>query len=127
DAGGVVVRTGVDEDGDGELSGDEISKSWNICSGQGGTDGNDGADGVAPLTVVDEAESSECPWGGSVVRFGADEDGDGELSNSEVQGTALLCTGEPGVDGEVACPPVTRLSPVEAGELCAEGGIRVAS
>lgn len=135
EAGGTVVRTGTDEDDDGEISASEASSSFNICTavdgqdgadGTDGTDGTDGADGDdAPplLATTGDANAATCPNGGSVVSFGQDQDGDGSLDSEEVSASTTICEAAPGAD---ACPPVIRVTPVNPGELCENGGTEIA-
>lgn len=44
--GGLTVSVGVDEDGDGSLTGDEIESTYSACNGAKGADGTNGTNGV---------------------------------------------------------------------------------
>ncbi len=113
--GGTAVHAGVDADGDGALSDEEIGDTQYVCNGAAGsdgtngndgangndgtdgTDGNDGADGTdgaeALVSVADEAPGEACPAGGVAVRAGVDADGDGALSEAEAGEPTYVCNG----------------------------------
>ncbi len=67
-------------------------------AGCGGSDGDDGLNGVT-TRVVDLAPGAECANGGIEVGLGVDLDGNGTLSDAEVTQTKVVCNGEDGVDG----------------------------
>lgn len=76
------------------------------------------------LVRTDPASTAECPHGGTIVRSGLDDDGDGVLDDSEASVRTVLCNNPP-----VKPPPiiVVRLVPEPAGANCAEGGTAVQS
>lgn len=103
---GDVIQAGVDDNGDGVLSADEIDSSIEVCDGEDGAygvdgqDGQDGADGMngqdgqnAALRVVDEAPGANCAEGGKRIEVGVDANGNGVLDTAEVNtaGTSYLC------------------------------------
>ena len=109
--GGIRVDTGIDSNGDGELSDDEIGATSYLCNGEQGDQGNTGATGAAgedghnSLVNIVDATTDQCPAGGKVIETGLDNgDGDGIADNDilepgEVDETELVCNG---LDGE-AC------------------------
>ncbi|MGM0555237.1 MAG: DUF7151 family protein [Myxococcota bacterium] len=120
--GGVLVEVGYD-DGSGTGTADddvledaEIHTTTSICNGASGEDGADGADGadgedgdsaaalLIRTTNLDELdEDSEfygvCEAGGSLFESGRDLDGDGALSDEEVESSTYVCNGAAGRDG----------------------------
>ena len=81
--GGTVVVVGEDE--------------HVICDGAPGEDGEDGEagpDGESPAFIAETEEvepGEDCQFGGQRVVTGVDEDGDGELSDDEVENEVFLC------------------------------------
>lgn len=73
---------------------------------------------------TDPATPAECPYGGSVVSSGLDDNQNQVLDDSEVQTRTVLCN-----DAPVQPPPpiVVRLTAEPAGEHCATGGTAVQS
>lgn len=108
-AGGVLLSTGTDINGDGTLRADEIRTSNLICNGQNaspgavganGANGSDGNNGASPLvkTTVLAVGDSHCSSGGVRIDIGVDVPGDGGaadqvLSDSEIQSTEYVCNG----------------------------------
>ena len=110
-AGGSLFRYGQDEDGDGNLSSDEIDGTSFVCHGEVGATGATGNQGPAGATgaqgepglttllqtLVDA--SGSCEAGGKILRHGVDVDRDGVLDLSEVTGSEILCNGVAGPTG----------------------------
>jgi len=94
ESGGVLVTTGVDADGDGALSEEEITGAQAICNG---ADGMDGASSL--LRAETEPPGGHCTLGGKAVHFGLDADGDKLLDSEEIQTTTYLCDASPGSAG----------------------------
>ena len=106
--GGIAVRVGVDDDGDGLLSDAEIDDTAYLCNG---------ADGARSLIRMEDlAPGSECAAGGTVVYTGLDDNGDGTLSDAEIDDTAYVC------DGADAVTTVTVDFPSETSTLSYGGG-----
>lgn len=66
-----------------------------------GADGADGADGLTSLlrnTPLPEGDDN-CPTGGAQVDSGIDRNGDGQLSDDEIDQTTFVCNGEDGLPG----------------------------
>ena len=85
--GGVVVRSGVDRDGDGVLDSAEIEIEELLC---------DELVAMPPaasslLRVDQEPRGANCPFGGRAVHAGVDDDGDGVLQDAEITDTAYAC------------------------------------
>lgn len=80
EAGGTRVDIGDDQNGDGELSDDEIEQTQYNC------------DNSSTLVEVEEVDASEeCPIGGHRVIAGEDINDDGELSEDEIDSESLVC------------------------------------
>jgi hypothetical protein len=98
--GGILLELGIDENGNGELDADEVDGTNNICHG---TDGAAGTNGVASAGLATSAQSLEtlegCPNGGILLRFGIDENGNGELDANEKGDTSSICHGTDGAAG----------------------------
>ena len=56
--GGTRVETGLDDDGNGQLSLDEVDDLLFVCNGENGTDGTDGVDGADGTDGVDGTNGS---------------------------------------------------------------------
>lgn len=99
DHGGMVFRTGYDEDGDGYI--DELTDRTVICHGGPGEDGDDGEDGPTSLMMTNaEGPGENCEHGGIEIEIGIDEDGDGDLGDEEIEDVEYVCnnlcsSGEP--------------------------------
>lgn len=79
-----------------------------------------GKDGVGSLVRLDdEGAGDNCLAGGVAIRSGADLDGDGTLTDSEITATEYICHG---VDGTDATATLISLADEPAGANCIEGG-----
>jgi hypothetical protein len=112
-AGGVVVRTGVDGDGDGVLDDSEVDHSTAVCNG---TDGTDGATSLINVDAL--APGDECRFGGHVVRTGLDDDRDGDLAEAEVDAVGYVCESR---------TAIAATEPETSGTRCPAGGVRMRS
>jgi ELWxxDGT repeat protein len=98
--GGLLVMTGIDLDGDGNLSTAEVEASQMVCNGvngQQGDDGNDGADGQSHDPIMSQdSRATVCP-DGLRMRFGVDDGAgraladDAVLQADEVHSLMVLC------------------------------------
>ncbi|HET9956111.1 MAG TPA: hypothetical protein VFQ61_16505 [Polyangiaceae bacterium] len=77
------------------------------CLSAGCGDGEDGAAGkVGPAGVdalvktTDEPAGTKCEHGGAKIQYGMDNNGNGALDASEIDGTSYACNGAPGQDGQ---------------------------
>jgi len=99
-AGGTVVTYGLDDDASGTLEPTEVDGFYPICNGANGADGAAGAAGIsAIMTTSVEAPGTNCAAGGTVVTYGGDDDADGTLQPTEVEGSVYVCNGEAGAVG----------------------------
>ena len=90
--GGEKVEAGLDLDGDGVLSEDEVTFTDVICFEAG-----DDPETPEALNRISEIEpGEECEAGGWVLEYGVDASGDGELGDDEIDNTEILCR-EPGL------------------------------
>jgi hypothetical protein len=93
-SGGVLVETGIDENGNGLLDTAEVDKSEKVCNGLAG------ANGLAALvTLGNERAGPNCIYGGIRIDSGLDANASGELDEVEISATDYICNGAPGADG----------------------------
>src|SRR5205807_2333446 len=84
-AGGGLVRTGLDSNGNGILDPDEVNGTSYICNGAIGSSTS------AQSTLVRvqaEPAGANCSLGGSVVQAGLDRNGNGALDDTEITSTS---------------------------------------
>jgi hypothetical protein len=113
DAGGIVVDSGVDLDRDGELDAEEVQSSEVVCEGEAGLSG------LAEVSA--EPPGANCSRGGQRVDSGLDQNGNGELDDTEVDNTSFICD---------VLPSLVQVVPEVAGVSTAcptEGGARIES
>jgi len=119
-SGGRLVVSGIDLDGNGTLEGDqEVQSTVAVCNGQTGEQGVPGTDALVRST--EEPEGENCDLGGIRIDVGADADGDGTLSEGEIEQTTFACNGPDGQDG---LRTLTRTETVGQPE-CEEAGVRI--
>lgn len=113
--GGVVMRSGLDDDRDGTLESAEFDQVRVICNGANGYDG---------VTRTDPYTGAQCASGsGFKVQSGLDLNRNGVLDAAEVHDTSYVCNGATGQSGADA---LVRTS--DAGSVCgAYGGVKVQS
>jgi collagen type I alpha len=116
-SGGVRIRYGVDENGDGTLQARETEGTRYVCDGITGEDGTDGDDGegINSLVVTSRLDGANetCQFGGVLLEVGLDDGAsgatgavarDGILQPAEVDYSNSACdaegdTGATGPDG----------------------------
>lgn len=104
-AGGQRVDSGIDDDGDGALSAEEIDSTAFVCNGADGAVGQDGQDGATSLVnTTEELAGPNCADGGQKIEVGIDDDGDGVLSAMEVDQVSYVCDGADGQQGPQGDP-----------------------
>lgn len=64
----------------------------------GGEAGPAGASSI--IETVNESAGENCAQGGITIRTGVDADGDGTLSDTEVDSTSYVCNGDQGEQGD---------------------------
>ncbi len=131
--GGILVETGIDENGNGLLDDDEVDETHPVCNGQPGPQGDPGQDGKnALVTIDDEPAGPNCPAGGKKIRAGTDENGNGTLDDDEAE-TFYVCNGQTGPQGPQGTPGQDGRNSLVAfrdeppGANCPYGGMRVES
>jgi len=122
--GGIAVQAGVDDDGDGTLSDDEVDSTTYVCDGEDGASGEDGSSGTTLIATTDEPAGDNCANGGTRLDAGVDDDGDGVLDAEEVDDTTYVCNGADGASGTETLVSVSDEPP---GDNCPYGGERVDS
>lgn len=82
--------------------------------------GDNGSDAITTLVASSQEQAGEnCPNGGLRLDFGADVDGDAQLSADEVTSTNFICDGSDGLQSLLS---TTEIAP---GIECGFGGFRV--
>jgi hypothetical protein len=122
--GGVAISSGTDLNGNGILDIAEVQDILYVCNGLPGQDGSPGSLVIAENVV----SGSDCANGGVSVTTGADTDGDGSLSSTEITSVQFVCNGTEGLDGLDGLDGVSVLvnSVIEnPGVNCTSGGFRV--
>ena len=84
-SGGVEIRLGIDADSDGVLDPEEVdpARTVTVCHGESNN----------TLFAISDASAEDCPMGGNELSLGWDENGDGNLSASELTDQYTLCEG----------------------------------
>jgi transcription elongation factor Elf1 len=113
-AGGLRLDYGVDTDGNGTLDSAEISGTSYLCNG------SDAAQSL--IKTTDEPAGTNCPNGGQRIDYGVDDDGDGALATSEIDGTKYVCNGATGDNG---LQTLVKTTDEPAGANCEVGGQRI--
>lgn len=85
-AGGVVITSGADTDGNGMLDDSEVTSTNYVCSGPSGTSGTS-----TLSTVSSEPAGANCAAGGVKIDNGTDANNDHVLQPSEVTSTTYVC------------------------------------
>ncbi len=124
--GGILVESGIDENGNGQLDDNEVDKTEKVCNGQDGADGSDGSNGLDALVSTSTINTGDttCPNGGILVETGIDSNRNGSLDSDEVSKSEKLCNGQSGANG---LNSLVAFSDEPAGANCPYGGMRVDS
>ncbi len=85
--GGTVITSGYDTNDDGVL--DAIFEETVICHGAPGDTGDDGASSL--IETEELPAGDECSEGGVRIDVGLDESGDGQLQESEITDSHIVC------------------------------------
>lgn len=115
--GGTVIASGLDDNGDGVLSDDEIDATSYVCAG----DVPDEPFTPVLTDVVVEPAGENCETGGLAINTGSDGDGDGSLSEDEVASTSYICFDNG--PAAPAAPVLTTYADEPAGANCEFGGV----
>jgi hypothetical protein len=84
--GGVEIKTGIDENGNGSLDNSEIDNTDFVCHGTNGTDGTNSL-----LKIIDEPAGEVCLYGGIHINVGLDVNTNDVLDLEEVSQSATVC------------------------------------
>lgn len=114
--GGSRISAGLDQNRNGILDDNEVTSTHFVCNGTNG--------GAASLIRMESlpAGDTTCANGGNVIRSGRDLDGDGVLSDNEVEHTVYACNGATGSDGVAS---LIEIAPEPAGQNCRYGGQKI--
>lgn len=110
-AGGRLTRSGIDENGDGQLSIEETLDEELLCNP---------VSTLVEVTEIVVGTSTICTNGGQRVDVGLDVNADGTLEASEIDATTFVCNGADGL------PLLARRRSEPAGDNCEFGGVRIA-
>lgn len=119
--GGVVVRSGVDADGNGVVSESEAVSTTYVCNGASGPVGTTGT--VSLNKVTAEPQGSHCTRGGFRLDTGLDANGNNTLDAAEIASTEYLCTPEPAAGGLLL---LSKTYVNSADAACPGGYVRIA-
>ena len=116
-----VANTGQ-EDSDSDGIGDACESSNEGDKGEKGDKGDAGANGSLSRLTKLEIDEGDCAAGGVRISVGRDADGDGDLSDSEVQHTEVVCDSQPSQAGATSVIDVVAL---KQSSDCPDGGVTV--
>jgi hypothetical protein len=130
-AGGTRLDFGIDLDGDGILSSDEITSTAFVCNGVDGQDGENGKDATQSLVEVTPIPPNEqYPNGAVLVKTGYDLNNNGTLEESEVATTTIVTNGTDGTNGTNGTDGFSfllRTNRISESESCPQGGFSIES
>jgi len=121
-SGGIKVDTGIDSNGDGNLSTSEISQTLYVCNGDNGTDGMDGTDGQDGVDGIDGTDGADGKDGVDGTNGVDGTDGTNGVDGSNgVDGI----DGTDGVDGTNGLNALVVQSVEANGSNCTSGGVKI--
>lgn len=87
----------------------------------------EGLDGTTTLARTTNFEGAEgiCENGGLRIDFGKDTNEDNVLQDEEVQSTSYVCNGKDGTNGEDGNTATWKVTAIDAGAECENGGIKI--
>lgn len=112
--GGLKIISGVDANQNNQLDTQEIEMTEFACNGTNGK--------TSLTTFVNEPPSINCPNGGLQLKFGIDENENGELDEIEETSMVYLCNG---IDANTTL--MTKITHLSDGADCEKGGLRIDS
>jgi hypothetical protein len=91
--GGILVETGIDENGNGELEDNEVDSAEKVCHGLNGSNGANGSSGLNALVSQSlESAGTNCPYGGIRFDVGIDNNPrNNVLDSAEITSTEYIC------------------------------------
>jgi hypothetical protein len=115
--GGTAIQTGLDDNGDGSLSDDEVKQTSYVCGGGGSQSGT-----MSIVKLTPEAAGTKCASGGTAVLSGLDTNADGIQGDTEVTSMQYICNSADGGSGKSY---LVKQSPEPVGSNCSRGGTAV--
>jgi hypothetical protein len=109
--GGLKIETGLDNNFNGILDGNEVQNTKYVCNGINGKN--------SLTTVIKEPKGASCENGGIKINSGLDLNKNGILEENEITSTAYVCNG---TDGNTN---LTRTTIENSGGNCGNGGLKV--
>ena len=119
--GGVRFDSGLDQNGDGNLSASEWEQTHYVCHG------GQGVKGLNTLIATQEIDAGhvECASGGIELSTGLDDNGDGELESGEVNNTQYICQGAIGETNDQGNNSLAFSTVEPKGDHCGLGGVKL--
>jgi len=120
--GGILVETGIDENGNGLLDDAEVDNAEKVCNGQ------NGASGLNSLVALNnEPVGANCANGGLRIDSGLDANANGSLEASEIGQTRYVCNPDAiaGPAGNDGLNSLISFADEPPGANCPYGGMRV--
>lgn len=118
--GGIRLDTGLDVNRDGVLGSSEVETTAYVCNQR--VDGRSTA-----VRVVAVPAGASCAAGGQRIDTGIDDNDDHVLGDTEVDSSALVCSGTNGVDGFTTRVRLVNIPSGVSGSACPFGGTRIES
>lgn len=94
--GGILVKTGIDTNGNGALDASEVLATEAVCNGAAGTTGATGLNALVNVTT--EQAGANCASGGVKIDSGLDSNANSTLDTSEITSTKYTCNGTNGTN-----------------------------
>ncbi len=116
--GGTAIQTGLDDNGDGALSDQEVKQTSYVCSGGG----NSLIGSMSLVRLMPEDAGAKCASGGTAVLSGLDANADGIQGDTEVASTQYICNSG---DEKKGASYLVKQLPEASGANCARGGTAV--
>ena len=91
--GGVQIEMGIDDNMNGALDASEVDKTDYVCNGSPGAAGDNATALNSLMSTEVESSGSNCTNGGKKINYGIDDNSDGTLASSEVDGSTYVCDG----------------------------------
>jgi hypothetical protein len=109
--GGTKIETGIDTDGNNQLSNNEVTITKYVCKSDNGKN--------SLINVKSEPSGINCSKGGLKIETGLDNNGNGILDSNEISQTKFICNGDNGISS------LTTITSEPSGINCKAGGFKI--